>query len=132
MESCGGEFTTINYFKYVLHPECAANEWGMWDIRGSMQDDHDHLYARAPNGITAGTSCGDFLADQVSVYVRDLGLDGILYGNQLGTRGRWYEGNGPGYSVQEAIAIDLFLKRSRQALENKDLMWFDFVQQRSG
>jgi len=121
----GSEFTVNNYFKYVLHPECTANHWGMWDVRGGMQDDHDHVYAGAPSGIAAGTPCGDFLADQVGVYVRDLGFDGILYDNQLGTRGRWHEFDGPFYSVDEAIAIDAFLRRTRRDLAGKELMWFD-------
>jgi len=55
----------------------------------------------------------------------DLGFDGILYGNQLGTRGRWLAGNGPGYSVEEAAGIDAFLDYSRRVFAGKDLMWFD-------
>ena len=121
----GSEFTVNNYFKYVLHPECTANHWGMWDVRGRMQDDHDHPYASYPSGVNAGTSCGDFLADQVGVYVTELGFDGILYDNQLGTRGRWHEFDGPFYSVDEAIAIDVFYRRSRKALSGRELMWFD-------
>jgi hypothetical protein len=120
----GGEFTTQNNFKYALHPECASNRWGMFDIRGHLQAD-DAIYASAPNGITEGSLCGEFLVDQVSQYIHDLGFDGILYGNQLGTRGRWIAGDGPGYSVDEAAAIQSFLAYSQHILAGKDLMWFD-------
>ena len=72
-----------------------------------------------------GTQCGEFLADQVAHYTTDLGFDGILYGNQLGTRGRWWPGNGPGYSDAEAAAILAFFEYSKRALGDKELMWFD-------
>jgi hypothetical protein len=55
----------------------------------------------------------------------DLDFDGMLYGNQLGTRGRWYAGDGPGYSADEAAAIQAFLDYSRQSFGGKDIMWFD-------
>lgn len=73
----GGEFTLTNTFKYALHPECTANKWGMFDIRGRLQAD-ELVYASAPRGITEGSLCGEFLADQVSRYMGDLGFDGIL------------------------------------------------------
>jgi hypothetical protein len=120
----GGEFTITNNFKYVLHPECAANKWGMFDVRGRLQAD-ELVYASAPNSIAEGTLCGEFLADQVSQYIHDFGFDGILYGNQLGTRGRWFAGDGPGYSVEEAAAIQAFLGYSQRVFAGKDLMWFD-------
>jgi hypothetical protein len=120
----GGEFTITNRFKYGLHPECTANKWGMFDVRGRLEAD-GAVYASAPRGIAEGTLCGEFLADQVSRYIRDLGFDGILYGNQLGTRGRWFAGDGPGYSADEAEAIDAFLDYSRHVLGDKELMWFD-------
>jgi hypothetical protein len=120
----GGEFTMTNNFKYVLHPECTPNKWGMFDIRGVLQAD-ELVYASAPRGIAAGTACGQFLADQVSHYMLDLGFDGILYGNQLGTRGRWFAGDGPGFSAEEAEGIDSFLEYSQRLFAGKDLMWFD-------
>ncbi len=120
----GGEFTVTNNFKYVLHPECTINKWGMFDVRGRLQSD-ESVYASAPNGIAEGTLCGEFLADQVSRYIHDLGFDGILYGNQLGTRGRWHAGDGPGYSVAESAAIQAFLEYSQRVFAGKDLMWFD-------
>jgi hypothetical protein len=120
----GGEFTTTNSFKYVLHRECTVNKWGMFDVRGRLDDD-DRVYASAPKGIAEGTLCGEFLADQVSQYINDLGFDGILYGNQLGTRGRWFAGDGPGYSVEEAAAIQAFLEYSQRVFAGRDLMWFD-------
>lgn len=120
----GGEFTITNSFKYALHPECTANKWGMFDVREPLQPDRA-LYASAPHGIAEGTLCGEFLANQVSLYIRDLGFDGILYGNQLGTRGRWFAGDGPGYSAEEAAAIDAFLEYSHHVLEGRELMWFD-------
>jgi hypothetical protein len=120
----GGEFTVTNDFKYVLHPECTLNKWGMFDIRGRLQAD-ELVYASAPNGIAEGTLCGDFLADQASQFIHDLGFDGILYGNQLGTRGRWVAGDGPGYSVEEAAGIRTFLEYSQRVFAGKELMWFD-------
>ena len=119
----GLEFTR-NDFKTRRHPECMAWPWATFDIRGSLVPD-DAIYASAPNGVVEGTQCGEFLADQVSRYTSDLGFDGILYGNQLGTRGRWFPGAGPGYSEEEAAAIQSFLEYSKRALRDKDLMWFD-------
>ena len=124
MIDSAGEFTISNIFKYVTHPECAANKWGMFDIRGLLRADN-FAYASAPKGIAEGTLCGEFLVNQVSQYLQDLGFDGILYGNQLGTRGRWDPHDGPGYSVEEAAAIDAFFAYSRRVLGDKDLMWFD-------
>ena len=120
----GSEFTIASEFKYVRHPECTANQWGMWDIRGRLHAD-DASYATAPDGIKEGTLCGEFLADQTAVYMRDLGFDGIMFDNQLGTRGRWHDGDGPGYSDAEASAISAFLAYSRKAFAGKELMWFD-------
>jgi len=119
----GLEFTR-NDFKMRRHPECMSWPWGSYDIRGRLHQD-DAVYASAPDGIVEGTECGQFLVDQVSRYVRDLGFDGILYGNQLGTRGRWFPGNGPGYSEAEAAAIRAFLESSKRGLRDKELMWFD-------
>ena len=120
----GGEFTLTNTFKYGLHPECTSNKWGMFDIRGHLQAD-ELVYASARRGISEGTLCGQFLVDQVAHYLGDLGFDGILYGNQLGTRGRWFAGDGPGYSVDEAGDIKAFLEYSQRVFADKDLMWFD-------
>ena len=120
----GSEFTVRNDFKYVLHPECTANKWGMFDIRGRLQSDA-RVYASAPLGITEGAGCGEFLATQVAAYVHDLGFDGMLFDNQLGTRGRWIPGDGPGYSSGEASAITSFLKYSQRVLAGRELMWFD-------
>jgi len=119
----GLEFTR-NDFKMRRHPECMSWPWGSYDIRGRLVKDNA-IYASAPDGILEGTQCGQFLVDQVSRYTSDLGFDGILYGNQLGTRGRWYPGNGPGYSEAEAAAIRAFLESSKRGLRDKELMWFD-------
>jgi hypothetical protein len=120
----GGEFTVSNVFKYGLHPECTANKWGMFDIRGQLQDD-DEEYATAAHGVAEGKLCGEFLADQAAAYVHDLAFDGILFDNQLGTRGRWRPGDGPGYSTAEATAINTFFAYTRSALAGAKLMWFD-------
>jgi hypothetical protein len=120
----GGEFTPANNFKYVSHPECTNNKWFMYDIRGRLHAD-GRPYATAPTGVAEGKLCGDFLAEQTAAYMRDLGFDGILFGNQLGTRGRWVPGDGPGYTPAEAAAIDAFLAYSRVVFLGKDLMWFD-------
>jgi hypothetical protein len=120
----GGEFTPANNFKYVVHPECTNNKWFMYDIRGRLHADN-RSYATAPTGVADGKLCGEFLADQTAAYMRDLGFDGILFGNQLGTRGRWLPDDGPGYSADEAGAIRSFLAYTRQVFLGKDLMWFD-------
>ena len=83
------------------------------------------MYASAPQGIAEGTPCGSFLVNQLGDYLRDLDFDGVLYGNQFGTRGRWLPDNGPGYSDAEAAAIRDFLAYSRQVLGARQLMWFD-------
>ena len=120
----GREFADTD-FKDNRHPECLARAYeDAYDIRVRMTGD-DFMYASAPNGIEEGTLCGEFLADQVAHYVDDLGFDGILFGNQLGTRGHWLSKNGPGYSVGEATAIHDFLEYSQAALGKKELMWFD-------
>lgn len=120
----GTEFTPVNSFKDYRHNECMTVEFLSYNVGARLLAD-DSVYASAPNGITAGTLCGHFLADQTARYLADLGFDGILYKNQLGTRGRWVPGNGPGYSDEEAAAINEFLQYSRAALAGKDLMWFD-------
>jgi hypothetical protein len=120
----GSEFTLVNNFKYVHHPECTANQWGMFDIRGRLSADH-RTFASAPEGIPEGTECGEFLADQVAAYTRDLGFDGMMFDNQLGTRGRWHDGDGVGFSVEESLAIQNFLEYSKRMLQPRELMWFD-------
>lgn len=119
----GLEFTA-NVFKRLRHPECVSWEWGSYDIQQRLIRD-EAVYATAPLGIADGTSCGEFLVNQVASYLTDLGFDGILYGNQLGTRGRWFPGNGPGYSARETAAIQAFLDYSVRKLGEKELMWFD-------
>jgi hypothetical protein len=118
------EFTISSNFKYVRHWECTTNPWVMYDVGAVLRAD-DFAYATAPNGVAAGTLCGEFLVDQVSRYLQDLGFDGVLYDNQLGTMGRWDPHDGPGYSVERAAAIDAFFEYSRRVLGSKDLMWFD-------
>ncbi|MEX2526883.1 MAG: hypothetical protein WEA09_04535 [Gemmatimonadota bacterium] len=120
----GREFAYTN-FKDNRHPECLDRNFeDAFNIRVPMRGD-SFQYASAPNGIPEGTLCGHFLVDQVGHYVRDLGFDGILYKNQLGTRGHWLPGHGPGYSQEEADAIDTFLAYSREVLGQRELMWFD-------
>lgn len=120
----GSEFTVSNNFKYVAHPECTANAWGMYDIRAELRADN-RVFATRSNGIAAGTTCGQFLADQTAAYMNDVGFDGIMFDNQLGTRGRWHDGDGPGYSVDEAQGIQNFLEYTRRTFAAKQLMWFD-------
>ncbi len=120
----GSEFTPTNNFKYVVHLECTANEWGMYDVRARLQRDNSR-YAAAPAGIVEGTLCGEFLIDQAAVLLEDLKLDGIMFDNQLGTRGRWIASNGPGYSAAEAKGIEDFLSYTKRSLATKALMWFD-------
>lgn len=119
----GTEFA-VNIWKEIRHTECMDKNYHSFDIRAVMHADSD-VYASAPGGATAGTLCGRFLVDQVAQYLTDLGFDGILYGNQLGTRGRWVPTNGPGYTPQEEAAIFAFFAYSREKYGSKDLMWFD-------
>jgi hypothetical protein len=122
----GLEFTH-NRFKVHRHPECMVSingSYSSFDIRGRLTAD-GFEYASAPAGIEAGTQCGEFLVDQMEHYVEDLGFDGILYGNQLGTRGQWRPDWGPGYSADEAAAVRAFMEHSRRALGDKELIWFD-------
>ena len=120
----GNEFTITNNFKFVRHSECMNNKWLSYDVGVPMRADNS-VYASAPNGIAGGKLCGEFLVDQASQYLRDLGFDGILYDNQLGTRGRWLPGNGPGYSAKESAAILAFLEYSQRVFGDKEVMWFD-------
>jgi hypothetical protein len=119
----GDEFT-YEFFKLDRHPECMDRRWRSYDVRGQLTRDA-HPYASAPNGIPEGKNCGEFLVDQAGAYLADLGFDGLLYGNQFGTRGRWLRGNGPGYSEREAAGIRAFLDYSRRTLGERQLMWFD-------
>src|SRR5687768_1614106 len=59
-----------------------------------------------------------------AVYLRDLGFDGILYRNQLGTRGRWLAEMSPGRSDAETAAISAFFEYSERKLDELELMWF--------
>lgn len=119
----GKEFTA-EHFKYERHPECMDRRWDSFDIRGRLTGDN-LIYASAPDGIAEGTLCGTFIVDQANRYLRDLGFDGIMYGNQFGTRGRWLPDNGPGYSAEEASAILDFLDYSKRTYGGKEMIWFD-------
>ena len=119
----GAEFVR-EYFKLNTHPECFPPPFGSFDIRGKLTAD-TVKYATAPGGTVAGTTCGRFLVDQMGAYVTDLGFDGMLYGNQLGTRGRWQPDAGPGYSDEEASAILEFFAYSKQVLGTREIIWFD-------
>lgn len=119
----GAEFVR-EYFKLNHHPECFPSDWDSFDIRAKLKAD-TVTYASAPDGITAGMECGRFLVDQVGHYVRDLDFDGMLYGNQLGTRGRWQPDAGPGHSLEEAAAIRGFFEYSKQVLGHREVIWFD-------
>jgi hypothetical protein len=112
------------YWKYTRHPECMDLRWDSFDIRGRLTRD-SLRYASAPNGTVAGKQCGEFIVDQAAAYLRDLGFDGILYGNQFGTRGKWEPKRGPGYTAAEATAIQAFLDYSRRAFGERQIMWFD-------
>ncbi len=112
------------YWKYSRHPECMDLRFDSFDIRGRLTRD-TLTYASAPQGTVAGKLCGEFIVDQAAEYLRDLGFDGILYGNQFGTRGKWEPNRGPGYSAAEASAIQAFLEYSKRAYGARELMWFD-------
>lgn len=112
------------YWKYTRHPECMDLRFDSFDIRGRLRAD-SLTYASAPGGAPAGKLCGEFIVDQAAAYLRDLDFDGILYGNQFGTRGKWEPGRGPGYSLAEATAIQEFLDYSRRAFGSREIMWFD-------
>jgi hypothetical protein len=112
------------YWKYSRHPECMDLRWDSFDIRGRLTRD-SLSYASAPNGTPAGKQCGEFIVDQSAEYLRDLGFDGILYGNQFGTRGKWEPKRGPGYTAAEAEAIQAFLSYSKRKFGERQIMWFD-------
>lgn len=112
------------FWKFDEHPECMDMRWVSFDIRGRLRPD-DRTYASAPGGAPAGKLCGEFIVDQAGAYMRDLGFDGLLYGNQFGTRGRWLPDSGPRYSAEEATAIRDFLAYSRRVFGDRGLMWFD-------
>jgi hypothetical protein len=121
----GNEFVW-EVWKYDIHPECMDRRWDSFDVRGVLRrGDPKVVYATEPHGIPGGMRCGTFLVNQIGAYLRDLDFDGILYGNQLGTRGRWLPDNGPGYSEAEAAAIREFLAYSRRTYGARGLMWFD-------
>ncbi len=122
------EFCYTN-FKSNRHPECMApdipwEKYGGYEIMAQLQADH-YVYATARQGIPQGKNAGDFLAEQAAAYVHDLEFDGILYGNQLGTRAHWLPDGGPGFSEKESEAILHFFRYSKEKLGDKDLMWFD-------
>ena len=119
----GREFAHVHW-RFSRHPECMDFEWDAYDIRGELTAD-EWVYASTPQGIAPGTLCGHFLVDQANHYLTDLGFDGILYGNQLGTRGAWLPDGGPGYSAEESLAIRDFLSYSREVYGEKGMMWFD-------
>ena len=119
----GREFAKSD-FKWDRHRECFSRDWDSWDIRGRLTRD-TRVFASAPNGIVEGTTCGKFLVDQTDHYLNDLGFDGVLYGNQLGTRGQWEPHFGPGYTDEEAAAIREFFRYSKQMYAEKEIMWFD-------
>jgi hypothetical protein len=119
-----GNEMTWEVWKFDVHPECMDMRWISFDIRGRLRHD-TLLYASAPDGTPEGKLCGEFIADQAAAYMRDMGLDGILYGNQFGTRGRWLPDSGPGYTTAEASAIDHFLQYSRSVYAGRQIMWFD-------
>jgi hypothetical protein len=119
----GREFAH-NHWKFSYHPECFDVYWDAWDVQGTLKSD-DWEYASQRNGIPEGYSCARFLADQVAHYMEDLDFDGILYGNQLGTRGAWKPDFGPGYSEEEAAAIKEFLRYSDEVYGDREIMWFD-------
>ena len=120
----GNEFTLTNDWKYVFHRECMDFQWHSFDVRATLKSD-ERRYATAPGGIVAGRNCGEFLVDQSAVYLSDLGFDGILYDNQLGTRGRWLAEMSPGRSDAETAAISAFFEYSERELGELELMWFD-------
>jgi len=99
------EFTETD-FKTQRHPECYLEgpKLSGIDIRSRLKAD-DYVYAAYPEGIPEGTLTGDFVIDQVSCYLYDLGFDGVLLLNQVGTRGRRFLEKSPGYSPEEADAI---------------------------
>jgi len=110
-------------FRTVRHRETMKNSF-TYNIMVSLNRD-DYIYATNPDGISEGKNAGEFLAEQTAVYIKDLGFDGVLYKNQLGTRARWNPQDGPGYTKKESKEILNFLRYTKELLGNKELMWFD-------
>ena len=119
----GNEFV-FEVWKYDVHPECMDKRWDSFDVRARLKQD-SRIYASAQRGTPEGMLCGTFLVNQAGAYLNDLGFDGLLYGNQFGTRGRWLPDNGPGYTDAEAAGIREFLAYSRRVFGARQLMWFD-------
>jgi hypothetical protein len=119
------EFTETD-FKTRRHPECYLQGPKLTgiDIRSRLKAD-DGVYAAYPAGIPEGTLSADFIIYQTERYLSDLGFDGVLLLNQVGTRGRWFLEKSPGYSPEEAEAILQFFRNLKGRLGEKDLMWMD-------
>lgn len=112
-----------NEFRIKRHPETRKNCY-TYNIMVSLNGDN-FTYASYPNGIPEGLNAGKFLVDQVDCYLEDMNYDGVLYGNQLGTRGRWDSSTRPGYTKNESEKILEFLRYSKNTFGEKKLMWFD-------
>jgi hypothetical protein len=120
----GREFAETRW-KDLRHPECLDRDFrDAFRVWQPLRPDAFE-YVSAPGGIIEGTLCGDFLMDQASVYVSDLAFDGLLFHNQLGTRGQWLPTFGPGWSPWESAAIQHFVDRARERMGTRQLVWFD-------
>ena len=120
----GREFAETRW-KDLRHSECLDRDFeDAFRVWQPMRAD-SFEYVTAPGGIAEGTLCGDFMIDQASVYMSDLSFDGLLFHNQLGTRGHWLPDFGPGWTPWESAAIQRFVDRARERMGERELIWFD-------
>lgn len=122
-EFCYTDFKS-HYHRECMLPDDPWKQYAGYEIMAELNAD-TCSYATAPQGIPQGKNAGDFLVEQTSAYIHDLEFDGVLYGNQLGTRGHWWPDGGPGFSETESAAILHFFRYSKEQLGDKDFMWFD-------
>lgn len=127
----GPEFCRSEW-KTERHPEAARGTadaggtvaTGVIDVCSTLHAD-DRSYAAYPDGVTAGTSTGDFVAAQTAAFVRDLELDGVFLGNQFGLLGFWHPDAAPEPTAERRAGIARFFHRLRQEMGTNLVYWMD-------
>ncbi|MDP9793010.1 hypothetical protein J2S43_001522 [Catenuloplanes nepalensis] len=127
----GPEFCRSEW-KTRLHPEAAAGGAdagghvvpGIIDVTLPLAAD-TRPYAAYPRGVPEGLPAGDFVAAQAGAYTADLGLDGVLLGNQFGLLGFWDPRHAPPVTADRTAGIDRFFARMRAAMGDRRVYWMD-------
>lgn len=125
-EFCGSEWKTER------HPEAAAESAsagghdipGVIDVCTNLTAD-DRSYAAYPEGFPEGTPTTEFIARQTAAFVEDLGLDGVLLGNQFGLLGFWHPDEAPEPTPERRAGISNFFTRFRAELGDHLVYWMD-------